>query len=111
MYENFSETNENLSTIQLPVDLSRTQSFKNMSVFFYDSKMSFNQHVNYIVDKANKRYYTMRFLSKRLNGPTLLKMYKTYILPILKYSNLCLSYNKTQSQQLESVQSLITSSI
>ena len=78
---------------------------------FYDSKMSFNLHVNYIVEKANKRYYTIRFLSKRLNGSTLLKLYKTYILPILEYSNLCLSYNKTQAQQLESVQRMITRDI
>ena len=70
--------------------------------------MSFNLHVNYIVEKANKRYYTIRFLSKRLNGSTLLKLFKTYILPILEYSNLCLSYNKTQTQQLESVQRMIT---
>ena len=50
--------------------------------------MSFNLHVNYIEEKANKRYYTIRFLSKRLNGSTLLKLYKTYILPILEYSNM-----------------------
>ena len=34
--------------------------------------------------------------------------YKTYILPILEYSNLCVVYNTTQSDRLEKVQRKIT---
>ena len=37
-----------------------------------------------------------------------MRLYQTYILPILEYSNLCLVYTKTQSDRLEKVQRKIT---
>jgi len=38
----------------------------------------------------------------------ILKLFQTYILPILEYSNLCLTYNSTQSDRLEKIQKRIT---
>ena len=54
----------------------------------YDDKMLFNNHVRLILSNASKRYFTMRYLGKRRDAPTLLRLYLTYVLPILEYSNL-----------------------
>ena len=77
----------------------------------YDGKMLFNNHVKLILSNASKRYFTMRYLGKRRDAPTLLRLYLTYVLPILEYSNLCLVYTKTQSRDLERVQRMATKDI
>ena len=74
----------------------------------YDSKMSFDHHLNEITAKAIKKFGLLKFICKRVDTKTFLRLYLTYILPILEYSNLCLTYNKTQSKRLESVQKRIT---
>lgn len=85
------------------VTLNRIETHKHIGVY-YDSKMRFNDHVNYLVEKAMKRFYTIRYLSKRLNPNIILKLYMTYIIPILEYSNLCLVLTKTQMNLIENVQ-------
>ena len=74
----------------------------------YDEKMTFNSHINYITEKALKKFYTMRFLGKSLNGSAMIKLYKTYILPIIEYSNLCLTMTKTQTTKIEKIQRKIS---
>ena len=74
----------------------------------YDSKLNFNFHVDMIVQKALKKFYILRFLCKRVDGQTFLKLYMTYILPILEYTNLCLTYTKSQCDRIEKVQKRIT---
>ncbi len=73
----------------------------------YDSKMSFNCHTNEIISKALKKFYTLKFLCKRVDGKTFLRLYKTYILSILEYSNLSVIYTGSQSMCLEKVQKRI----
>ena len=75
---------------------------------FYDTKMKFDHHVNYLVEKATKRFCTLRYLSKRLSYKIVLSLYKTYVMPILEYTNLCLVSTNTQSKQLEKVQKMVT---
>ena len=43
-----------------------------------------------------------------MNTEIMLKLYKTYLLPILEYSNLCLTLTKTQSIRIEQLQRKIT---
>ena len=73
---------------------------KNVGVI-YDNKLTFNPHIDMIVNKALKKFYTLRHLCKRVNGKAFLNLYKTYILPILEFSNLSIVINETQSVKLE----------
>ena len=86
------------------------QSHKHIGII-YDCKMLFNNHIKLILANASRRYFTIRFLVKRRDGPTLLRLYLTYILPILEYGNLCLVLIKTQAQELEKVQRSATKDI
>jgi hypothetical protein len=74
----------------------------------YDSKLNFNKHIEMLTKKAIKKFYIIKNICKRVNGSVFLNLYKTYILPILEYSNLCLTLNKTQTKQLEKIQRTIT---
>lgn len=60
--------------------------------------MTFKHQVNHIVKEANKKFYTTKFFGIRLNLSTVLKLYTTYILPKLEYSNLCFYTTKTQTK-------------
>ncbi len=53
-----------------------------------DSKLSFIQHIDSIVNKALKNFSMFKRLCPRADGNTFLKMYKTYILSILENFNL-----------------------
>ena len=86
------------------------QSHKHIGII-YDCKMLFNNHIKLILANASRRYFTIRFLVKRRDGPTLLRLYLTYILPILEFGNLCLVLTKTQAQVLEKVQRSATKDI
>ena len=74
----------------------------------YDSTMSFNLHINHIKTKSIKKFYALRYLCKRCDGKTFLKLFQAYIWPILEYSNLCLVYNDSQNIFLEKIQKRIT---
>ena len=74
----------------------------------YDSKMSFNKHIDYIVEKTLKKINILRYLSKNLNSYTMINLYKTYLLPILEYSNKCLTLTKNHSAKIEKFQRKIT---
>ena len=70
----------------------------------YDEKLSFNDHNDSIINKALKKFSFIKYMSKRLNPKVLKRLYQTYVLPILEYSNLCYSPTQTQNENLESVQ-------
>ena len=74
----------------------------------YEKNMTFDIHVNEIVAKALKKFGFCKFICKRVDPKTFLRVYKTYILPIIEYSNLCLVYNKTQLDRIEKIQKRIT---
>ena len=75
---------------------------------FYDHKLTFDKHIDYILQNANKKFYFLRTICKKANAYKFLKVYQTYIIPILEYSNLCLVLNQGQSDRLESFQRKIT---
>ena len=89
------------------IELKTVSDHKNVGII-YDNKMYFNIHTNEIKMKAIKKFYTLKHICSRVDGITFLKLYKTYILPVLEYSNLCLVYNLTQNSVLEKVQKRIT---
>ncbi len=70
--------------------------------------MSFNAHIDMIVEKALKKFSTLKILCKRVNGMTFLRLYITYILPILEFSNLSVVLTQTQSDRIESIQRKVT---
>jgi hypothetical protein len=74
----------------------------------YDCKMTFNAHFDCIIENSLKKFAILRVLCKRVNGLTFLRLYLTYILPILEFCNLSVIPNKTQSNRLELVQRKIT---
>ena len=74
----------------------------------YDNKMCFNFHIDMIVEKALKKFYTLRYICKKVNPKVFLKLYQTYVLPILEYHNMCVMFTETQSKRLESVQKRVT---
>lgn len=70
----------------------------------YDNKLCFNSHTDMIIAKALQKFGTLIYICNKVSGYTFLRLYKTYILPILEYCNLSVMYNKTQSDRIESVQ-------
>ena len=70
----------------------------------YDSKMSFNPHIDYIIEKSLKKFNVIRFLCRRVRGKVWIRIYTTYIRSILEYFNLSLVLNQTQSMKLEKIQ-------
>ena len=75
---------------------------------WYDEKLTFNNHCDFIISKALKKFHLLRVICKNVNGNTFLNLYKTYILPILEYSNLSWIPNNGQSKRIETVQRKIT---
>lgn len=74
----------------------------------YDTKMLFNSHIDMIIEKALKKYSILKFICNRVNGFTFLRLYFTYVLPILEFSNLSVMLTKSQSDRIELVQRKIT---
>ena len=67
----------------------------------YDSKMSFNKH--YIVINCLKKFAFLKKFCNKANGQTFVKLYKTYIQPLIETFNLCWTPTETQSLRLEKV--------
>lgn len=74
----------------------------------YETKMTFNIHCNDIFKKAFSKFNFLKFVSKKADGMVFLKLYKSFILPIIEFSNLSFVPNKCQSELLESIQKKIT---
>ena len=76
--------------------------------FILDSKLSFNSICNKLVSKAYKKWFLLRYLCSKVDGNVFLRLYKTYILPILEFCNIVWLPNKSQSNRLEKVQKKVT---
>ena len=50
----------------------------------------------------------MKHICKGINAETFLRVYKTYILPIIEYSNMCWTPTVTQANDIEKIQKRIT---
>ena len=100
--------NCNLSGYVLQNEIIETvNSHKHLGVT-YDNKMSFNFHCNDIINKAYSKYNVMKHICNQVDGQTFLRIYKTYILPIIEYSNLCWTPTQTQSDNIEKIKKRIT---
>jgi len=74
----------------------------------YDIKMSFNLHIDMIIEKALKKFAILKIICKRVNFITFLNLYTTYIRPILEFSNLSIVLTKTQNNRIEKIERKIT---
>ena len=74
----------------------------------YDRKMTFNSHIEHIFGKALRKFFMIRFLSKNIDGITIVKLFKTYVLPTIEYLRLCCYLTKTQSDKIEKIQRRVT---
>jgi len=74
----------------------------------YDIKMSFNDHTELICKKSLSKFAMLKVVCEHADGHTFLKLYYTYILPIIEYSNFCFVPNKTQFIRIEKIQKKVT---
>jgi hypothetical protein len=88
-------------------EIEVVQSHRHLGIII-DSKLSFNQHIDLIVNKALKNFSMLKRLCPRADGNTFLKMYKTYILSILENCNLGFYTNLSNTNRIESVQKKVT---
>jgi hypothetical protein len=65
--------------------IAKVSSHKHLGVI-YDDKLSFNKHCDSIVSKAIQKFGFLETRNK-INGEIFLMLYKSYILPILEFSN------------------------
>lgn len=88
-----------------PIKLEKTAKF--LGVVF-DSKLTWNAHINYIVEKCKRRLNLMRAVSGYTWGAskrTLMTIYRTLIRPVLEYGDIAFSTaNKTPLAKLTSIQ-------
>jgi hypothetical protein len=87
--------------------INSVESHKHLGIT-YDEKMCFNNHCNDFASKAFSKFNLLKHICHNVNGNIFLKLYKSYILPIVEYSNLCYTPTITQSTKLEKVQKRIT---
>ncbi len=87
--------------------INSVESHKHLGIT-YDKKMCFNNHCNDIASKAFSKFNLLKHICHNVNGNIFLKLYKSYILPIVEYSNLCYTPTLTQSTKLEKIQKRIT---
>ena len=79
-------------------------SHKHLGVFF-NSHLSWSEHVTYVIGKASKKIGLLQCLRKRLDPLVLRTVYVTCIRPTLEYSSLALSrLSKTDAARLEKTQ-------
>ena len=74
----------------------------------YDTTLSFNSQIDVTVEKSLKKFSILKVICRRVDYKTFLKLYVTYIRPILEFSNLSIVLTQTQSDKLESVQRKVT---
>jgi hypothetical protein len=88
-------------------EIEVVQSHRHLGIII-DSKLSFNQHIDSIVNKTYKNFLMFKRLCPRTDGNTFLKMYKTYILSILENFNLGFYTYLSNTNRIESVQKKVT---
>ena len=75
--------------------IERVETHKHLGII-YDQKMSFNFHCEDVVSKAPHKFNYLKIICKIVSGLTFLRLYKTYVLPIVEFSNNCFVPNITQ---------------
>ena len=83
--------------------MERVETHKHLGIT-YDQKMSFNSHCEEVVSKALHKFNYLKIICKRVSGLTFLRLYKTYVLPIIEFSNNCFVPNITQLKTFEKIQ-------
>jgi hypothetical protein len=97
-----------INTYQIDGNPINTVQEHNHFDLIFDSKFNFNQHCDMIVNKERKKFRFFKSLCKYVDGITFLKLYKTYVLPILESILICWERNKIQFNRIEKVQKIIT---
>jgi len=92
------------------VEIETVDRHKHLGVII-DNKLSFNEHIESLVNKALQKLSMLKRLCSSADSKTFLRLYKTYILPILENCNLAYYTNITNSNRLESVQKKVSSFI
>jgi hypothetical protein len=88
-------------------DIEEVDEIKYLGVIL-DHKMSFNLHISSVISKSYKKWALIKKLCSNASGETLLRLYKSYILPILEFSSLSWFANETNLVRIEKVQKRIT---
>lgn len=85
--------------------LERKNVIRDLGVLF-DTKLSFKQHIDMIVNSGHARLGFVKRIVKELNDPYLIKnMYSTLVRPTLEYANVIWSpYREVDKKKIESVQ-------
>jgi hypothetical protein len=84
--------------------LNECEEEKDLGVTF-DAHLSFDPHINRVVNKANQMIGIIRRTFSFLDKNTFLKLYKAFVRPHVEYANVVWSpYLKRQSQTIERVQ-------
>ena len=73
-----------------------------------DKKLNFYLNTENVISKSYKKWGILKFLCKHYDYETFLALYKTYILPILEYSNTVYTLNNKNIEKIETVQRKIT---
>jgi hypothetical protein len=73
-----------------------------------DNKLSFNSHVDYIVDNCFKKWSTLKRICENGNYTVFLRLYKSYILPLIDYCNICWIRSNNQIDSIERIRRQIT---
>ena len=89
------------------ISLQNVDKHKQIGIL-YDSRLVFDFHTDMISEKSLKKFYVIKNICKRVDSKTFLKLYQTFVIPILEYSNLSLVYTESQSDKLEKIQRRIT---
>ena len=74
----------------------------------YDLKMVVNIQCKEIISKSIQKFNFLKIICRRVNAKTFLILYKTFILPLIEYSNNCWVSTNSQINDLEKVQKKIT---
>ena len=87
--------------------ISNVEYHKHLGVS-YDKRMIFNIHCSDIITKSYSKFNLLKHICPKVNGHVFLKLYKSYILPIIEYSNLCFTPTQTQLYKIEKIQKKIS---
>ena len=71
-----------------------------------DSRLDFNEHVDYKINKSNKIVGIMKRLSLTRSRKSLLTIYKSFVRPILDYADIIYdkTFNESFKRKIEMVQ-------
>ena len=79
--------------------------------FIIDNRLTNNENVEHIYNNSMKKWHILGKIFPFARSNILLKLYKTYILPLIEFNNPCLLLNVTQNQKIEKIQKKVTKQI